>query len=284
MIIEKLQACENFTSTERALAEYVLGHVEAVKNMNIRELAQAAVVSPPTVSRLCHKLGLDGYNAFKVQLSAEHQDLVHRLRQVDLNYPFGEGDSLKEIADKLADLSMEQIRAARSNLDLITMSKAVRAICVRPQLLLFGTGLSFDVSGTFTERMVRLNYGVMHTADIGIQLACACLADPKTSTAIVISHSGMSPDILRCIQKLKENKVPTLLITGNPVSPMSQYASWVCCLSSAEKLSMEEKIDSFGFQVATHYLLDCLYAMVFADDYQNNLERAKQVNHEQFNR
>lgn len=284
MLIEKLQSCRDFTSTERTLAEYILSHAEAVMNMNIRQLAQAAVVSPPTVSRLCRKLGLDGYSTLKVQLAAEHQELLHRMREVNINYPFNEGDSLKEIAEKMADLSVEQIRAASRSLDYVTLSRAVRAICVRKQVFLFGMGLSHAVSDSFTDRMVRLGYSVQSSADTGLQLAYAYLADPKRSTAIVISHSGTTPDILRSIRILHQNGVPTLLITGNPVAPMIQYASWVCCLSSTENLAMEDKIDSFGFPMAVHYLLDCLYAMVFADDYAQNLERAKLVNHEQFNR
>lgn len=284
MIIEKLQACKDFTSTERDLAGYILEHAETVVNLNIRELAQAALVSPPTVSRLCHKIGLDGYNSFKVQLAAEHQELTHRMQQVDMNYPFQEGDNLKEIADKLADLSVEQIRAANRNLDYITLSKVVRAICVRRRVLLIGQGLSYDVTNSFAERMTRIGYTVISSPDIGIQLSHAYLDDPKSGVAIAISHSGLTKDIVRTVEALHRNRLPTLLITGNPVSPMSACADWVCCLNSTESLTMEGKIDCFGFQTAVHYLLDCLYSMVFADDYRKNMEKARLVNHEQFTR
>lgn len=281
MIIEALKRGDGFTQTERVLAAYILDHTETVVEGNIRELAESAFVSPPTISRLCRKLGLDGFNAFKVQLAAECNELTHKPRPVDANYPFREGDSLKEIAGKLADLSTQQIQAAYRELDYITLSKAVRAICIRRVVGLYGQGLSHTVTGGFTERMVRIGYTVFSSPDPGIQLCHAVLADKK-QTALVISHSGKTRNVLRFIQKLHENGTPTLLITGDPASPMAQYATWVCCLTSSEKLAMQEKIESFSFQMAVHYLLDCLYGMIFADSYQANLKKAQLVNQEQF--
>lgn len=284
MIIETLQSCKDLTTTECVLAEYILGNVDAVTTMTIRELAQEAAVSPPTVSRLCNKLGLSSYNDFKVQLATEHQKLIHKLQKVDLNHPFNERDSAYKITKKLADLSIEQIQSAYQSIDPLLLEQVAHAVCLRRQIFLFGIGLSHTVTQSFSERLTRIGYVVSASPDTGIQVAHACLAEAKSSVAIVISHSGMTRDVLRCAQKLHKNKVPTLLITGNPLSPMNPYSNWVCCLSSAEKLTMQEKIDCFGFQTSVHYLLDCLYSMIFGHDYEANAEKARIVNQEQFNR
>lgn len=282
MIIETLQNRNGLTATECVLAEYILGNVDAVTTMTIRQLAQAAAVSPPTVSRLCHKLGLDKYNDFKVQLATEHQKLIHKLQKVDLNHPFNERDSPQKIAKKIADLSAEQIQNAYRSIDSAMLERVAHTIHLRRQVTFFGIGLSHTIACSFVERMTRIGYPVNFSADSGLQLAHACLSEPKHSVAIVISHSGISPNTLSCIQKLHEKNIPTLLVTGNPLSPMSSLASWICCLSSSEKLSMQEKIDSFGFLIAVHYLLDCLYSMIFAQDYAKNMENAQIVNREQF--
>ena len=60
MIIEKLQEKLGFTSTEELLANYILTHADDVTQMTVREVADAVFVSPPTVSRLCQKLGVEG--------------------------------------------------------------------------------------------------------------------------------------------------------------------------------------------------------------------------------
>lgn len=55
MLIEFLQNKEGLTETERNLSDYILTHVDTVKEMTVRQLAEATYVSPPTVSRLCQK-------------------------------------------------------------------------------------------------------------------------------------------------------------------------------------------------------------------------------------
>lgn len=281
MVIEKLQAAKDFTTTEQALARYMLGHVDLVCGMTIRELGEAAFVSPSAITRLCQKLGLDGFNQLRVSLAAESSELNNKLRQIDANFPFAEGDSLKEIADNLALLSVQQILAAQQCIDYITMSKAVHAICARKLLCLFAEGISFATMQSFAERMTRIGYSTVNSLSLGMQRYYAFNAD-KTWFAIIASHSGLSKRVLSNIKHLHENGVPTLLITSNPISPMIPHATYLCCLSSAESLAMQDKIDCFGFPIALHYFLDCLFSMVFASNYERNLKRSKEANQEQF--
>lgn len=281
MIIEKLQEKLGFTSTEELLANYILTHAEEVTQMTVRELADAAFVSPPTVSRLCQKLGVDGFARFKVMFSAECTEVYQKMRQVDDNYPFSSENTLKEIVNKLSKLSVYHILAVQENMDYHTLKKVARAICARKFVDVYGLGLSLASAFAFSEKMTRIGYATTIIQDCGQQVYRAAIST-KDQFAIVISHSGKMSKTLKVIKRLHERKVPTLLITGNRVSPMIQYATYVCYIYSAESLAMQEKLDSFGSQMSLHFLLDCLFSIVFSCDYEKHMDTLQRVVQGQF--
>ena len=57
------------TNSERKVADYVLDHRMDAQYMSISELAEECAVADATISRFCRRLGLAGYNAFKLELA-----------------------------------------------------------------------------------------------------------------------------------------------------------------------------------------------------------------------
>ena len=57
------------TNSEKKVADYVLRHRIDVQYMSISELAEECTVADATISRFCRRLGLTGYNAFKLELA-----------------------------------------------------------------------------------------------------------------------------------------------------------------------------------------------------------------------
>ena len=69
-ILLKIQSMGNqFTKKERQLADYCLSHQDEIIYMSITDLALACGVGEASVTRFCRKLGAQGYQDFKVQVS-----------------------------------------------------------------------------------------------------------------------------------------------------------------------------------------------------------------------
>ena len=281
MIIEKLEQKEGLTNTEKLLAKYILGHAEEVLKMTIRQLAEAAFVSPPTVSRLCQKLETDGFSHFKVLFSTECTEVYQKMKQIDDSYPFDETDSPKEIVNKLSKLSIYHILAAQENMDYNTLNRVAKAICARKFIDVYGLGLSLTSAYGFSEKMTRIGYPTTIIQDYGKQGYRAAISS-KEQFAIVISHSGKMKQTFKIIRRLHERSVPTLLITGNRISPMIPYATYVLYIYSTESIAMQEKLDSFGSQIAIHFLLDCLFSVVFGYKYTEHMATSQRVVKGQF--
>ena len=57
------------TNSEKKVADYILGHRIDAQYMSISELAEECDVADATISRFCRRLGVGGYNAFKLELA-----------------------------------------------------------------------------------------------------------------------------------------------------------------------------------------------------------------------
>ena len=74
------------TNSEKKVADYVLSHRIDAQYMSISELAEECEVADATISRFCRRLGVGGYNAFKLELAkASMAARTSRVRPSSLN-------------------------------------------------------------------------------------------------------------------------------------------------------------------------------------------------------
>lgn len=61
MIIDKMKILDHLTIQEKYLVDYIINNQEDILKKNINELAKLSYTSSATISRLCKKLGFNGY-------------------------------------------------------------------------------------------------------------------------------------------------------------------------------------------------------------------------------
>ena len=76
MIIDKMKILDHLTIQEKYLVDYIINNQEDILKKNINELAKLSYTSSATISRLCKKLGFNGYKEFKYQYAAEYSHLL----------------------------------------------------------------------------------------------------------------------------------------------------------------------------------------------------------------
>lgn len=281
MIIERLEKQEDLTTSEKMLAEYILKNMDLACSMKLRDLAEAVFVSPPTVSRLCKKLGVDDFNQFKIILAKECSEINQKIRGIDGNYPFSSMDTPRTISSILSRLAIEQIVATTDQIDLAVLHKVASEIIKRQNIDIYSIGSSAASCEGFVEKMENIGYHVNLIKDV-MRMVNRARCNVPMAFSIVVSHSGITPSTLKTIRCLHKNKVSALLITANPYSEMIAYADYVLFTSSKEKLLQTEKIDTFAAQYAIHFILDCIYSVVFSRNFDKNLGKVHHRNCYQF--
>lgn len=71
MLLEQLKSEKGFTNHEKDVARYILENLDRIPEMSAGEVADGAFTSKATVVRLGKKLGLSGYQEFRIKLVTE---------------------------------------------------------------------------------------------------------------------------------------------------------------------------------------------------------------------
>ncbi len=100
MLIEQLRNEEHFTNHEKDVAHFILDNIDDVSNMTSEQLAKSAYTSKATVVRLCQKLGLHGYQEFRLKLVAEINQ-NNRINRLLANEPITNASSYMDIMQTL---------------------------------------------------------------------------------------------------------------------------------------------------------------------------------------
>lgn len=107
MIIDKMKILDHLTIQEKYLVDYIINNQEDILKKNINELAKLSYTSSATISRLCKKLGFNGYKEFKYQYAAEYSHLLELKNDFKIE-PFSSESSIDDTLNKIELLHKER--------------------------------------------------------------------------------------------------------------------------------------------------------------------------------
>lgn len=276
MILRELKENDILTGSETALSQYIIDNPEKVINMTSRELAAQVYVSAPTVIRLCKKMGFGSFYEFKIKLSAEIADEYQKMLNVDYNFPFSKESTIENAVSQLATIAISNVMKLRDTFDYKTLEKICILLRNMHYIDIYGVGLSIKCASEFREKMMHIGYHVT-LVDECAQTIYWADNSREGQCAIVISYSGKTKTMIQTIKILKNRGVKTILITGNKMSEMTEYADIIFYIQSEEELEMKKKIDSFGMLYNVHYLLDCIYIGVYLKNYDACYQKSQHI-------
>lgn len=267
LLFNQLKNYENFSDTEDKISEYILENAKEVTNMTIQDLAKATYSSPSTISRFCQKLNVEGFSEFKVKLASEMGNYQNQDTRIEDDLPFSQNQAPKEIIQSIYNLNLQSLSDTYNHLDFDQLQRVAIMINQSPHLYLYGTGQSLILAQDFQYKLYRIMKDSHLETQVGFQHAKA-YTQPKDSVTMIISYYGNNINNLRIIKYLHEKKIPVILITGPNTNPLCQYASEVIHVPAQEQLM--KKMASYSSRTAIQLVLDFIYALIFALDYEHN--------------
>ena len=230
---------------------------------------QATYTAPSTLIRIAHKMGFQGWNELKSAYLQELKYLETHFCHVDANIPFLENDTIMSIASKIAILKKESIDDTLSLITHDDLQKAIQIIRKASSIHLFAVSNNLLITQEFKHNMSRIQKHVEICSLQSEILFQATLAASSTC-AIIVSYSGETDILNRCILALKQNQIPIIAITNIGDNTTARLSDCVLKICTREKLY--SKIATYSTDSAIEYLLDVIYSCVFALDYQYNLD------------
>lgn len=275
LLIDKLRLQQDLTNTEKRIADYILENLAEIPAINVADLAKNTYTSHSSVIRLSQKMGYEGFRDFRVAVSEiAHSDL-YRSNPVDANFPFLPQDSTKEIAKKIADLTINTVQRTYAQLDDQILDEAAALLANAERIFLFAQGDSQIRARSFQNKLVKINKFLI-IADENADEDWNAASLTSRDCAIFITYRARVPQYERMLKHFLNENVPSILMTGNSSSNLIPLATQSIVFSQEELDFI--KVSTFSSQIAFEYILDTLFSLLYAKNYQENLADFKKKN------
>lgn len=268
-IFSKIKQQNDFTNSERVVADYILESPQDIMTLDIKELAKKCYVSTSTIYRFLDKLELQGFSQLKVLISSQFSEYQNEQKNTDYNYPFKENDTHFQIATKMSSLYEQTISVTKNLLDLDVLLQIVQTLDKARRIVMFPSSGNINIAQNFQLNMQEIGQQVEVHAIPYLQYLSS-LSLNQNDVAIVISYANRGTAMLDIIRELHKQKVKIILISSTLPSELFSYATYHLFFCPYE--SINEKIASFTSRISLQYLLDIVFACYFNRHYQENLE------------
>ena len=212
-------------SAERKVADFILENSERATRMVINEIAEAAGVSVPSVTRLARKLGYSGFLDFRVALASGTANMETR-KNTDI-LPEDSEDTVIEKACSASINALEDTYQALNKQALISLAHAVETA---DRIFLCGNASS----ALLAEDIM----GQLHT----LGLEAVVITDPtamgvykrrfkKGDVFIGISRTGRNKVLNDALKAAKQNGAICAFLCNYINAPAAQIADFFFCTS-----------------------------------------------------
>lgn len=273
LLTEKMRQTR-FSNAENTLVDYILKQDLAIKDLTVKEIAEANFVHPSTLIRVAKKLGYNGWLELRDEFLSEQTYLQTYFDDVEANLPFQTNDGLMTIANKIASLERTTINDTLSLLNHDDLQKAKQLLLKSKKIKIFGSNANLLISQDFALKMRRIQKDVVTSQTMG-ENAYEAFNSQEDTCAILISYTGENSYILQVAEILKRRKAPFIALTSIGDNTLASMSQAVLRMTTRERLY--SKIANFTINSSICYLLDVLYSCVFAEDYQKNLNHLIEI-------
>jgi DNA-binding MurR/RpiR family transcriptional regulator len=219
----------SLTKSEQKVAAVVLDQMEKALYYSVTDLADVAEVGETTVLRFCRKIGMKGYQEFKLAIAKDLSSLSQE-EESDPSKPTG-------FIHSIASYTKNAVDETVNKLDDPSLEKAIQLLAGAGSIHFFGVGTSGLTALDAKNRFLRIGYRSDAVIDPHIQSMTA--ATVKEGDVVVgLSISGSTKDTIDSLSLAKENGASVIAITYYARSPITKLADAVL-LSGGKESPLE---------------------------------------------
>ena len=257
-LIQQLTKQENFTSTDKEIADYIVNHKDEICDYTVDRLARASYCSRASIIRLCRKLGLEGYREFTIAFSRELEKYHKDQKAIDMNYPFLGKDNSRDEEQRIADLMIEAIHTAQDEINTNLLEEAAKLIAQASVVSYYAKGNSLISAIGFANRLSKLGIHTENAGDYG-ELDSHISNLGKNDVFLSVTYSGANVPDGSTLIKLRKRGCRTIIVTADTGKCFD-----VAIVYPASEDYTDGKVATFYSQTVVSYCFNCLFAMIYA--------------------
>ncbi len=259
---------------QQRLASYLLEHFASASDLGITDLAEEASVSVGTISLLCRRLGLRGYQDLRLGIAREAVS-ISRADGFGAAVEGGvDQDPLEAAIGRVFGAGAEALTETARQVDRASLRAAADRIAGARRVEWVGVGSAGLVAAEGALKLRKLGVDSVAHFDGHLQAMSAALLDER-DVLIAVSHSGRTTDVLDSVRVAREAGARIVAITGVAASPLARLAHVVLGTVSYDTGFQVEPMASTIAQLAIVQLLFLAYLEQAGDQAQALLARTQ---------
>lgn len=258
------------TKSERRIADYIADNAIDVMEKTISEIAASTGSSEITVSRFCKKLGFNGLQELKRNITAE----LSAAGNVEF-HDIHSDDTCREVAEKIFKNITEGLQDTLSLLNYEEIDKAADILLHARHIAVYGFGNSATVCHDMETRYLRLGLSIQAYSDSHMMVTSAALMLPEDAV-IAISHTGASTELLQAVRRARVNGAKIIVITSHGRSQLASLSDVCLCGMGREVAYSSEAGASRLIHMAIDDVLYTRIAMANPDRFHDNMRKMRQ--------
>ncbi|MDO4911440.1 MAG: MurR/RpiR family transcriptional regulator [Corynebacterium sp.] len=269
MLIDALREASTFTHQERLVADYILEHLDQVEKFSIADIASGAFTSQATVVRLSKKVGCEGFKDMKTRLLVEVNQ-KSRIEKVLAKEPITGESSPRDIARTIPVLYDKVITNTQISLDEELLYDVAAKIAAADKIEFYGAGVTYYLAQAAAFKMSTLGKEAVACGRINHHYVAA--RRPGNYVAIMLSFTGANQLVATMAKYLKEHTDTYILgVVGPHYGKITHYCDGLIEIPNRDSVVSLDVISSYA---ASNYVLDVLFGLALAADYNHPLEAA----------
>jgi DNA-binding MurR/RpiR family transcriptional regulator len=257
----------DLTTTEQAVADYILQNSQDVIHMPIASFAENAGVVKSAVIRCCKSLGFEGYSDLKIALAME----LSQNRKLNYNPYIDTDDDAGAILDKVFSSNVKTLHDTAEKIDRKVLRTAVSLLDQAKIIYIYAIGTSSGIAQEFQYRLMQIGKTTLCINDVPT-MKVSSLNIKEGDVAIGISHSGRTIATIEALQAAKNQGASTLCITSYPGSKITENSDYSIEIYSDE---IDYPMEAISARIAHLSVIDALTIAISAKNYEMAQERAK---------
>lgn len=220
-----IQRAAELPPQQRAIADYLLEHLQAVPFLSIPELARRTGVSEATVVRFAQRIGFSGFGELKAALV--------ELLQSRLATAEGQPEELcEDMLDTVAALEISNIERTIDTVDRAAFASVADAVFAAEHTYTFGMGVSAHLADLAAYTLVQA--GVRATA-LSTRFTSPreqAVGLRSSDLLIVFSFPPYSRQSIELVRDARDRDTATVAVCDRLTAPAAAAARWALAVKS----------------------------------------------------
>ena len=263
-IRQQLRNINALSFNERTIAQYLLDHTTEAISMDYRQLSEQCHVSSSCLFRLCHKMGVKGFNELKLLLSKELNEELSQYRSVDFSIPFAAGDTLETLTSNLVNIYKQTIDDTLRMLDFQELKAVVETLAQAQRIFFIGSGSNLLIGQSLMQKLQEIGVNIQLPSELA-DGRLVCSAADRNCAALVVSYAGISSYMLECVKELRIHEAKIILISSRLDQKLHYFADYRLFLCSKENPQL--KIANYSSACSAQFLCDLIFSAFFQQNY-----------------